>query len=184
MYYPDTTDVPESVAVNIRRRSYTVAAGVTLDATDAHGVLFSHGGAFGGHSLYLQDGRLHYVYNWLGERIQQVASDRDVPTGTHVLSAEFHKTGDDEATRSATGTLTVYVDNEPVGTTEIMTQPGNFSLSGEGLSIGRDSGSSVSPDYDPPFEFVGGTIDRVVVDVAGEPFIDHEKEVLAYLARD
>ena len=184
VYYPDTTDVPESVAVNIRRRSYTVAAGVTLDATDAHGVLFSHGGAFGGHSLYLQDGRLHYVYNWLGERIQQVTSDRDVPSGTHVLSAEFHKTGDDEATRSATGTLTVYVDNEPVGTTEIMTQPGNFSLSGEGLSIGRDSGSSVSPDYDPPFEFVGGTIDRVVVDVAGEPFIDHEKEVLAYLARD
>jgi arylsulfatase A-like enzyme len=184
VYYPDTTDVPESVAVNIRRRPYTVAAGVTLDATDAHGVLFSHGGASGGHSLYLQDGRLHYVYNWLGERIQQVTSDRDVPSGTHVLSAEFHKTGDDEATRSATGTLTVYVDNEPVGTTEIMTQPGNFSLSGEGLSIGRDSGSSVSPDYDPPFEFVGGTIDRVVVDVAGEPFIDHEKEVLAYLARD
>jgi arylsulfatase len=30
----------------------------------------------------------------------------------------------------------------------------------------------------------GAKIDRVVVDVAGEPFVDHEKEVLAYLARD
>jgi arylsulfatase len=67
---------------------------------------------------------------------------------------------------------------------EIVTQPGNFSLAGEGVSIGRDSGSSVSPDYDPPFEFRGGTIDRVAIDVTGDPFVDHEKEVLAYLARD
>jgi arylsulfatase len=101
-----------------------------------------------------------------------------------VLSAEFHKTGDDEATRSAIGTLTLYVDDEPVGGTEIMTQPGHFSLAGEGVGIGRDSGSSVSPEYSPPFPLVGATIDRVVVDVAGLPFVDHEKEVLAYLARD
>jgi arylsulfatase len=184
VYYPDTTDVPESVAVNIRRRSYTIAAGVALEEADARGVLFSHGGASGGHSLYLDGGRLHYVYNWLGERIQHVTSDRDVSTGTHVLSAEFHKTGDDEATRSAIGTLTLYVDDEPVGGTEIMTQPGHFSLAGEGVGIGRDSGSSVSPEYSPPFPLVGATIDRVVDDVAGLPFVDHEKEVLAYLARD
>jgi arylsulfatase A-like enzyme len=184
VYYPDTSDVPESVAVNVRRRSYTIAAGVSVEAADAHGVLFSHGGVGGGHTLYLQDGRLHYVYNWLGERIQKVSSDRDVPTGEHVLSAEFFKTGDDPDTHSATGTLTLFVDNEPVGEAEIMTQPGTFSLSGEGVSIGRDSGSNVSPDYDPPFELQGGTIDRVAIDVTGTTFVDHEKEVLAYLARD
>jgi hypothetical protein len=101
-----------------------------------------------------------------------------------VLSAEFFKTGDDPDTHSATGTLTLFVDNEPVGEAEIMTQPGTFSLSGEGVSIGRDSGSNVSPDYDPPFELQGGTIDRVAIDVTGTTFVDHEKEVLAYLARD
>ena len=37
---------------------------------------------------------------------------------------------------------------------------------------------------DPPFEFQGGTIDRVAIDVTGDSFVDHEKEVLAYLARD
>jgi arylsulfatase A-like enzyme len=31
VYYPGTAEVPESVGVNIRRRSYTIAAGVQLD---------------------------------------------------------------------------------------------------------------------------------------------------------
>ncbi|MGB5565329.1 MAG: arylsulfatase, partial [Acidimicrobiia bacterium] len=53
-YYPDTADIPESVAVNIRRRSYTIAAGAVLDSTEAAGVLFAHGGFPGGHALYLK----------------------------------------------------------------------------------------------------------------------------------
>ena len=184
IYYPHMADVPESVAVNIRRRSYTIGAGVTIDTEDAEGVLFAHGGTAGGHSLYVKDRRLHYVYNWLGEKFQAATSDRDVPTGKHVLTAEFQKTGDDEQTKSATGTLTLYVDDEPVGKAEIMTQPGFFALAGDGLSVGRDSASPVSQDYEAPFAFSGGAIDRVVVDVSGDHYVDHEKEILAYLARD
>ena len=55
LYYPDTADVPEMVAVNIRRRSYTIAAGAVIETPDAEGVLFAHGGVTGGHSLYLKD---------------------------------------------------------------------------------------------------------------------------------
>jgi arylsulfatase A-like enzyme len=184
VYYPDTAEVPESVGVNIRRRSYTVAAGVQLDTPEAEGVLFAHGGVAGGHSLYVKDGRLHYVYNWLGERIETISSPDPIPTGNHVLSAEFDKTGDDPDTYSATGTLTLYVDTEAVAAGEIMTQPGNFSLVGDGICVGRDSGSAVTADYIAPFAFAGGTIERVVVDVSGEHYVDYEKEVLAYLARD
>jgi arylsulfatase len=183
VYYPDCADVPESVAVNVRRRSFTIAAGVTVAQPEAQGVLFAHGGVAGGHSLYLKDGRLHYVYNWLGERIQSVASPDAIPTGAHVLSAEFQMTGDDPETRSAVGTLTLYVDTVAVADAEIMTQPGMFSLVGDGLCVGRDSGSAVSPDYRTPFAFVDGTIDRVVVDVSGDHYVDHEREVLAYIAR-
>ena len=50
--------------------------------------------------------------------------------------------------------------------------------------MGRDSGSPVGDDYAPPFPFAGGVIDRVVVDVSGDPYVDHEKEVHAWLARD
>ena len=183
VYYPGAAEVPETVAVNVRRRSFTIAAAVELSAQPA-GVLFAHGGVAGGHSLYVHDGRLHYFYNWLGERRQRISSAEPLPSGAHVLSAEFNKTGDDPETASAVGDLTLYVDSEPVGSGEILTQPGNFSLSGDGLRVGRDGGSPVSPDYVAPFAFSGGTIERVVVDVSGTPYLDHEKEVLAYLARD
>jgi arylsulfatase A-like enzyme len=184
VYYPGTAEVPESVAVNIRRRSFTIAAGVTIDTPEAEGVLFAHGGVGGGHSLYLKDGRAHYVYNWLGERVQTISSPEAIPTGKHVLSAEFNKAGDDPQTGSATGTLTLYVDTEAVADSEIITQPGAFSLTGDGLCVGRDSSSPVTADYSSPFAFAGGTIERVVVDVSGEHYVDHEREVLAYIARD
>jgi arylsulfatase A-like enzyme len=184
VYYPDCAEIPESVAVNVRRRSFTIAAGVTIDTPEAEGVLFAHGGVSGGHSLYVKDGRLHYVYNWLGERVQTVASPDTVPMGTHVFTAEFTKTGDDPNNGSATGTLILYVDTEPVAEDEVATQPGFFSLCGDGLCIGRDGGSPVTADYTAPFDFAGGSIERVVVDVSGDHYVDHEKEVLAYIARD
>jgi arylsulfatase len=170
--------------VNVRRRSFTIAAGLSIDTPDAAGVLFAHGGVGGGHSLYVKDGRLHYVYNWLGERVQTISAPDPLSTGAHVLTAEFAKTGEDPASGSATGTLTLYVDTEAVAAAEIMTQPGFFALTGDGLSVGRDSASPVTADYVAPFTFTGGTIERVIVDVSGDHFVDHEKEVLAYLARD
>lgn len=183
VYYPDSADVPESVAVNIRRRSYTIAAAVTIDTPEAEGVLFAHGGVGGGHSLFIKEGLLHYVYNWLGERIQTISASEPIPAGTHVLTAEFQKTGDDPVTHSAVGALTLYVDTDAVAAAEIITQPGTFSLTGDGLCVGRDSGSAVA-DYRAPFPFVGGVIARVIIDVSGERYVDHEKEVLAFIARD
>jgi arylsulfatase len=184
VYYPDTADVPESVAVNIRRRSYTIAAGANIGRDDAEGVLFAHGGTAGGHALYLKGGKLHYEFNWLGEKRQKVVSDTAATTGKHLFVAEFKKTGEDPATGSATGTLTLYIDTGPVGKAEIMTQPGTFSLTGDGLCVGRDSASPVSHDYEAPFPFTGGTIDRVVIDVSGDTYVDHEKEALLWLKRD
>lgn len=87
---------------------------------------------------------LHYVYNWLGERIQTVSSPDPIPVGTHVLTAEFQMTGDQSETDSAVGTLTLYVDTEAVADGPSTTQPGAFSSTGDGLCVGRDSGSAVA----------------------------------------
>ena len=77
VYYPNTLEVPEAVAVNVRGRSFKIAAEVDVQTADAGGVLFAHGSPFGGHALYLKDGKLKYVYNYLGEKEQVVASDED-----------------------------------------------------------------------------------------------------------
>ena len=67
VYYPDTADVPESVAANTRGRSFKILAEVEhRRAPDAEGVIFAHGSRFGGHALFLKDQKLWYVYNFLG----------------------------------------------------------------------------------------------------------------------
>ena len=43
------------------------------------GVLFSHGARFGGHALYVKDGKLKYVYNFVGDHEQIVESTRGDP---------------------------------------------------------------------------------------------------------
>jgi arylsulfatase len=75
---------------------------------------------------------------------------------------------------------------ESVGQGRIRTQPGKFSIAGEGLAIGKDTGEPVTADYpgQAPWRFTGGTIHRAAVDVSGEPFVDLAAEVRMAFMRD
>ena len=42
------------------------------------------------------------------------------------------------------GILSLYLGDQKVGEGRIKTQPGRFSIAGEGLNIGRDSGEPVT----------------------------------------
>ena len=183
VYYPGSAEIPESVAPNIRNRSYTIAAEVTVETPEAEGVLVGQGSRFGGHALYVKDGLLKYVYDFVGEFEQIVESTQQVPTGKVVLAAVFTKEGTEMPTQ---GTLSLYMNDEKVGEGTIKTQPGKFSLAGEGLNVGKDGGEPVTDDYpgSAPWSFVGGTIDRVVIDVSGEPYVDVEREAVAMLSRE
>ncbi len=183
VYYPDTAEVPETAAVNIRNRSYSIAVEVQVDSEDSGGVLFSHGARFGGHALYVKDGKLKYVYNFVGSNEQVVESTEQIPTGERLLGATFVREGDSMPT---TGTLSLFIDDAKVGEGKIMTQPGYFSLAGEGLNVGRDPAEPVTSDYpgSSPYAFTGGTIKQATVDVSGEQYVDLEKEALALLKRE
>jgi arylsulfatase A-like enzyme len=182
VFYPGAAEVPESVAPNIRNRSYTVSAEVDIDSPDAQGVLLSQGSRFGGHALYVKDGRLKYVYNFVGEVVQVVESDEQLPTGHVYLSASFARDGD---SMPAQGTLTLHVRDKEVGSGTIRTQPGKFGLGGGGLVVGRSGAEPVTDDYagERPWAFTGGTVKRVLIDVSGEAFIDLAKEAAAAFAR-
>ena len=185
-YFPDTAEVPEAQAVNVRNRSYTIGALVDLPAPGAQGVLFAHGSRFGGHALYVKDNRLHYAYNFVGMFEQKIDGTEDLPTGGNlILSASFDKDGEDPP-GVATGSLSLYHGDKKVAEGRIKTQPGLFSIAGEGLCVERSSGEPVTADYpgDYPHAFTGGTIKRVAVDVSGEPYIDLEREAAAMLARE
>ncbi len=184
VYYPNTAEVPESQAVITRNRSYAIRAEVEIPPSGAEGVIFAHGSRFGGHALYVKDGRLHYNYNWLGIIEQKISSSKPIPTGASTLSAIFTKEGENPP-HVANGTLAIYIDNEKVGEGKIKTQPGRFSIAGEGLNVGRDSGEPVTGDYpgEYPWPFTG-MVKRVVVDVSGELNIDHEVEAHTMIMRE
>jgi arylsulfatase len=187
VYFTDTAEVPEHQSVNIRNRSFAIGALVDIPERDAaQGVLFAQGSRFGGHALYIRDRRLHYVNNFVGMLEQRVVANEPIPTGTNlILSAAFEKDGENPRA-VATGTLSLYYGDRKVGEGRIKLQPGTFALTGEGLCVGRDSAEPVTDDYpgEAPWHFTGGTINRVAVDVSGEPYVDLEREAQAMLARE
>jgi arylsulfatase len=185
-YFPDGAEVPEKQSVNIRNRSYSLGALVDIPAPGAEGVLFAHGARFGGHALYVKDNRLHYVYSFVGLLEQKIDATEDLPTGENlILAASFEKDGEDPP-GVATGILSLYHGDEKVGEGRIKTQPGQFSIVGEGLCAGRDSGAPVTDDYpgESPHRFTGGIIKQVRVNVSGEPYVDLEREAMAMLMRE
>jgi hypothetical protein len=126
------------------------------------------------------------VYNFCEIVEQKIVASADLPVGERqILSAAFEKDGEDPPGVS-TGVLSLYHGDQKVGESRIKTQPGKFMLSGEGLCVGRDSGESVTDDYPGsyPHTFTGGTIDRVAVDVSGDPYVDLEREAQAMMARE
>jgi len=182
-YYPHTLEVPEAAAPNIRNRSYTVQAEVDIDAPNAEGVVFAQGSRFGGHSLFIKNNALYYVYNFLGITEQRFISNVNVPMGKVILSAEFTKETE-EPLFVANGTLKLYINNDVVDEGKMKTQPGAFGLAGGGLVVGRQSTDPVSTEYVPPFKFTGGTIQQVRINVSGEGLLDLETEAKVMFERD
>ena len=80
--------------------------------------------------------------------------------------------------------LGLYIDDQVVAEAPWKTQPGHFALCGEGLSIGRDSSDPVSEEYAGGFDFAGGTIREVEVNIADDVYLDIERDFAAAMARD
>jgi arylsulfatase A-like enzyme len=182
VYYPGTSEIPERSAANVHAVSYKALA--EIDITDrAEGVIFASGSRFGGHSLFIKDGTLTYAYNFLGIPPEVRFSAPAPRSGKHIVGVDFAKERMGEHSESY-GTLKLYIDDQVVAEGELRTVTGHFALCGEGLCIGYDSGDAVSSMYTPRFDFTGGTIVKVVFDVADDAYIDVEAHLAAAIARD
>ena len=180
VYRPHTSPLPSEVAVNVKMRAHVIVAEVDLPdvaagEAPAEGVLLCHGGRFGGWSVYVQDGRLHWAHRHVDGELLVVAADEDVPAGPTRLGVEF------TPGRGTGGTVRLFHGDRPVGEGEVRkTTPVNYSLTGEGLCCGWDDASPVA-DYEAPFRFTG-TLHRVVVSVRGAPYVDEAGEIARLLA--
>ena len=150
---------------------------------DSEGVIFAHGSRFGGHTLFIKERKLHYVYNFLGIKPEQTFVSPELQPGQLTLGVEFVREGAGDHGESL-GTAKLYVGDQVVAEGPMRAQIGPFTLCGDGLCVGFDSADPVSRDYPPGFAFTGGTILGVGVDVSEEQYLDLEKEAAAAFARD
>jgi arylsulfatase len=183
IYYPHTTEMPSESVMLLANRNYKIVADVEITDPNAQGVLFAHGSRFGGHSLFLKDRRLHYVYNFLGIEPEQELVSGELAPGKYLLGVEFvrEKTGEHGETL---GTATLYVNDKAVAEGPMRTQPGHFTLCGEGLCVGRDSSDAVTRQYKDGFPFTGGNLRRVAINVGKEGYVDLELKAQAMMARE
>jgi arylsulfatase len=181
-YYPGTSEIPEQLAANTHGVSYKILAEVEF-GPDTQGVICAQGSRFGGHSLFVKDGTLYYIFNFLGIPPEDRLSAPAPVSGKHIVGVEFTKErlGDHYET---IGTAKLHIDEDAVTEQEIRTIAAFYALCGEGLCIGYDSGDAVSSLYKPKFEFTGGTIVKVIFDVADDAYVDVEQHLAAALARD
>jgi arylsulfatase len=168
-YYPHTSIVHPLAAPQLLGREHSITAHATIPESGAEGVLACAGGEFGGWSLFLKDGKLHYVHNYLKIEEFDVASNKPVPAGRHQLGVQFTPTGKSLKPDFFTGDVTLLIDGEPVGARKDIKMAGQYSaVTGYGLLIGRNSGTPVSHHYQAPFTFTG-ELDKVTIAIPNVP---------------
>ena len=66
--------MPENVAAKVLNRAHSITADVEIPKGGDEGVLVCHGSNVGGYTLFVQDGKLHYVHNYVGAQEFHVES--------------------------------------------------------------------------------------------------------------
>ena len=159
------TGMSENVFLNIKNKSKTITADIEVPEGGGQGTIIAQGGRFGGWSLYMDEGRPGYHYNFLGLQHFEIESDKALKPGKYTIRFEFAYDGGGLA-KGGTGTL--YVNDKQVAQGRIeRTQPGIFSAD-ETADVGVDLAT-------PVVESVGsearsrfnGEIPRVTVEVHG-----------------
>jgi arylsulfatase A-like enzyme len=159
---PGLVRLPEGSAPRLNNVDHTITVLVRIPDDGAEGVLVCLGGDWAGWSLFVDEGHLHYHYNWHNLERYDVVSNDPLPSGELKLRLEFRC--DDPDVRGGPATVRLFCDDTWVGEGRVENQVrGRF---GECLDVGEDSLSPVYPGYRDrlPFRFTG-RIEEVVFEL-------------------
>jgi arylsulfatase A-like enzyme len=155
----------ENSVVVIKNKSHAVTAEIVVPDGRAEGVIVAQGGAFGGWSIYLKEGRPAYCYNLFGLQRFKVHGANAVSPGEHQVRVEFAYDG---GGLGKGGTATLYLDGAPVGDGRIdATVPMMFS-GDETTDVGSDGGTPVSDDLDLRESHFTGRVRWVEIDLGDD----------------
>jgi arylsulfatase A-like enzyme len=153
----------ENSVINVKNKSHSVTAEITVPATGAEGVIIAQGGNIGGWSLYAKGGKLKYCYNFLGIHYFYVESADVLPTGDCQVRMEFAYAG---GGLGKGGIATLYVNGQKAGAGEVAATAAMIFSADDGCDVGRDSGSPVSQDYGARGNEFNGQVKGVEIAIA------------------
>ncbi|WNZ27052.1 arylsulfatase [Leptolyngbya sp. NK1-12] len=162
-YYPGAVGIPEGSAPDIKNKSFRITAELAIpaDTNEAEGVLVAQGGRFAGWSLFLEQGKPTFAYNFLGIDRTLIQAQETVPAGASTIRFEFEFDGGSPGA-GATGKL--FINDKPVGEGHIAkTVAYRWSLD-ETFDVGQDLGTPVVETYQVPFTFTGN-LQKVTLDL-------------------
>jgi hypothetical protein len=95
--YVDGSFVSDPCVINNFNRSFKITAEITVGTKMANGVILARGNDFGGFGLYAKNGKLTYVYNYLGLKRYYAQAIMALPPSDdpYEVRMEFTYTGDE-----------------------------------------------------------------------------------------
>ncbi len=161
----------ENCVLNIKNKSHSVTAAIVVPQGGAEGVIIAQGADIGGWSLYAKGGKLKYCYNWGGFKHFMIEGASVMAPGEHQVRMEFAYAG---GGLGKGGKVTLYVDGQQDGEGEVGATLAMIFSADDGLDVGKDGGSAVSPDYKPGDNAFNGKVKGVqlAIDEAAED-LDH-----------
>ena len=154
-------ELSDRTDVDLDHASHEVEALVTL-AEHTEGVIVCHGNRFGGFSLFVQDGRLHYVVNSNRVHYYEAISNQPLPTGPTTLGYRFIRDGlgaEPGKHPDIGATVTLFVGGEAAGQVHVGRLPGHPLGA---VELKANHFTEVSPRYHVPFE-LNATIERITL---------------------
>jgi arylsulfatase len=161
--YPGMQGMMENTFMNVKNRSSKITAELDIPADGANGAILSQGGRFGGWSLYMQDGKPAYTYNFLGLSRYTVTAPQALPSGSATIVLDFAYDG---GGAGKGGNATLSVNGKPVAEGRVeKTQPNVFSAD-ETADVGIDNQTPVAEGIGIGAEtrFTGG-INQITLEV-------------------
>ena len=161
----------ENCVLSIKNKSHSVTAEIIVPDGGGQGVLVAQGANIGGWSLYFNEGKLKYCYNFGGFENYFVESIGAIAPGDHQVRMEFAYAG---GGLGKGGKVTLYVDGKKVGEGDVAATLAIVYSADDGLDVGEDSGAPVSPDYRSTGNGFNGTIKGIALEIGeGSESEDH-----------
>ena len=155
----------ENSLIVVKNKSHAVTAEVTVPESGGNGTIVAQGGAFGGWSLYMTDGKPAYCYNLFGLQQFKTYGGDPVPAGDHQIRVEFTYDG---GGLGKGGDVALYLDGSKVGEGRVDgTVPMAFSAD-ETADVGDDTATPVTDDLEEGKAKFNGRVRWVQIDLGDD----------------